>query len=63
MKKLIIQHTTRQAALKPSILLRSIKMGICYRALLCDEFNWEYDGFNRSQVIDQVKSVIPNAVL
>mgnify|MGYP001603564172 CR=1 FL=1 len=38
-------------------------MGICYRVFLMDEFNWEYGGFNRVQVVNEVQAVIPWAVL
>lgn len=38
-------------------------MGICYTVLLLDEFNWEYIGFDRHDVIKQVHNVIPHAEL
>ena len=38
-------------------------MGICYRVLLFDEFDWGYVGFRRSRVSDEVQAVIPYAVL
>lgn len=38
-------------------------MGICYRLFFIDEFNWEYVGFNRSKIADEVKAICPHAVL
>lgn len=38
-------------------------MGICYRVLLFDEFDWDYVGFERGKVIKQVKEHVPHAVL
>jgi hypothetical protein len=38
-------------------------MGICYRAYIFDEFNWDYVGFKRETVLDEVKRVVPHAEL
>ena len=38
-------------------------MGICYRIFLFDEFDWEYAGFERKKVLEEVKIVYPHAVL
>jgi len=38
-------------------------MGICYKLYLYDDFDWNYVGFNRGDVANQVKAICPHAEL